>query len=102
MGEPFAKLVDTRVLERRVKKTKSHKKLSCLVLKNLVNIGHRVQKKEKEGTFKNLGPVTAQYNGIAACAYSLKMFSTVLYCPWSVACSINTSYYLSFGKTGPV
>ena len=29
-------------------------------------------KKKKEGTFKNLGLVAAQYNDIAACAYSLK------------------------------
>ena len=98
MGEPFAKLVDTRVLERRVKKTKSHKKLSCLVLKNLVNIGHRVQKKEKEGTFKNLGPVTAQYNGIAACAYSLKNIFTVWYLR---NCCIKTSFKLSFRQTDP-
>ena len=27
--------------------------------------------KEKEGTFENLGLFAAQYNGIAACTYSL-------------------------------
>ena len=32
-------------------------------------------KKEKEGRFKNLGLVAAQCNGIAACAYSLKIFT---------------------------
>ena len=32
-------------------------------------------KKEKEGTFKNLGLVAVQCNGIAACAYSLKTFT---------------------------
>ena len=32
-------------------------------------------KKEKEGTFKNLGPVAAQCHGIAARAYSLKIFT---------------------------
>ena len=46
-------------------------------------------KREKEGTFKNLGLVAAQCNGIAACAYSLKIFKyntyiTVSYCTWSV------------------
>ena len=32
-------------------------------------------RKEKEGTFKNLGLVAVQCNGIAACAYSLKLFT---------------------------
>ena len=57
-------------------------------------------KKEKEGTFKNLGLVASQCNGISACAYSLKVFtvqyihhcSTILY----MVCSIKTSFYLSF------
>ena len=31
--------------------------------------------KEEEGTFKNLGLVVAQCNGIATCAYSLKIFT---------------------------
>ena len=31
--------------------------------------------KEKERTLKNLGLVAAQRNGIAACAYSLKLFT---------------------------
>ena len=35
--------------------------------------------KEKEGTFKNLGLVAAQSNDIAACAYSLKIFTTHTY-----------------------
>ena len=36
---------------------------------------------EKEGIFKNLGLVAAQCNGIAVCAYSLKIFTvhTLLY-----------------------
>ena len=36
---------------------------------------------EKEGIFKNLGLAAAQCNGIAACAYSLKIFTvhTLLY-----------------------
>ena len=37
-------------------------------------------KKEKEGTFKNLGLVAAQCNGIAACAYSLKNASGIVLC----------------------
>ena len=32
-------------------------------------------KTEKGGTFKNLGLVAAQCNGIAICAYSLKIFT---------------------------
>ena len=59
-------------------------------------------KKEKEGTFKNLGLVAAQCNGITACAYSLKIF-TVLYNTYItvpyilyMVCSIKTSFYLSF------
>ena len=38
-------------------------------------------KKKKERTFKNLGLVEAQCNGVAACAYSLKIFTihTLLY-----------------------
>ena len=44
--------------------------------------------KEKEGIFKNLGLVSAQCNGIAACAYALKTFTvhTLLYLTvWSVS-----------------
>ena len=54
-------------------------------------------KKEKEGTFKNLGLVAAQCNGIAACAYSLKIFTvhTLLYLTVHGLC-IKTSFYLSF------
>ena len=46
----------------------------------LVNRSHRFRK-EKEGTFKNLGEVAAQCNGITACAYSLRIFTvhTLLY-----------------------
>ena len=39
-----------------------------------VNRSHGL-KKEKKGTFKNLGLVTEQCNGITACAYSLKIFT---------------------------
>ena len=41
-------------------------------------------KKEKEGTFKNLGLVAAQCNDIAACAYSLKKFTVqyIYYCTY--------------------
>ena len=46
-------------------------------------------KKEKEGTFKNLGLVAAQCNGITAYAYSLNIFTVytllyLTYCTWSV------------------
>ena len=44
---------------------------------SIVN-GSQGLKKENEETFKNLDPVAAQCNDIAACAYSLKIF-TVLY-----------------------
>ena len=44
---------------------------------SLVNTWARGLRKEKEGTFKNLGLVAAQCNDIAACAYSLKYLSTV-------------------------
>ena len=45
--------------------------------------------KEKKKIFKKLGLVAAQCNGIAACAYSLKIYLeyrlvlTQLYCIWS-------------------
>ena len=55
--------------------------------------------KKKKKTFKNLGLIAAQCNGIAACAYSLKIFTvqyihncTLLY----MVCSIKTSFYLLF------
>ena len=59
-------------------------------------------KKEKEGTFKNLGLVAAQCNGIAACAYSLKYlqydtYVTVLY----MICCIKTSFIFLLGKRAP-
>ena len=42
---------------------------------------NRSQCLKKEGTFKNLGLVVAQFNGIATCAYSFKIFTvhTLLY-----------------------
>ena len=54
-------LVDTSVLEKRRKKRKKTKNINL--------------KKEKEGSFKNVGLIAAQYNDIAACAYSLKIFT---------------------------
>ena len=61
-------------------------------------------KKEKEGTFKNLGLVAAQCNGIAACAYSLKIFTentllylAVPYYTWSVVLH-KTSFIFCFDK----
>ena len=59
----------------------------------------RSQDLEKRGTFKNLGLFAAQCNGIAACAYSLKIFTVqyIHYCvPYCMVCSIKTSFYLSF------
>ena len=40
-----------------------------------VSLVNRSQGLKKKGTFKNLGLVVAQYNGIAACAHSLKTFT---------------------------
>ena len=37
-------------------------------------------KKEKTQTFKNLGLVAAQCNGIAACTYSQKYLQYIHYC----------------------
>ena len=54
--------------------------------------------KEKEGTFKNLGLVEAQCNGIAACAYSLKIF-TVLYITSQVEVPKNINTSKSFFAT---
>ena len=56
--------------------------------------------KEKEGTFKNLGLIAAQYNVIAACAYSLKYLqyntyiTVVPYCTWSVVLRPLLSFVL--------
>ena len=72
----------------------------------LESIGHRSQvlEKEKEGTFKNVGLVAAQCNGIAACAYSLKLF-TVLYIHYCtllyMVCSIKTSFIFLFDTRAP-
>ena len=64
-----AKLVDTRVLVRRRKKTKIIK--NCYVrFSSIYKVVNRSQ--EKEGTFKNIGLAAAQCNGIAACTYSSK------------------------------
>ena len=53
-------------------------------------------KREKEGTFKNLGLVAAKCNGIAACTYSFKNILTGQY----MACSIKTTFYF-FWTNGP-
>ena len=80
-GHTYNLLVDTRVLEKRRKKTK--KTLRIVMVNSQKSSVNRSQnlKKEKEGTFKNLALVAAQCNGIAACAYSLKAFTvhTLLY-----------------------
>ena len=60
--------------------------------------------KKKKKTFKKLGLVAAQRNGIAACAYSLKICTvqyntvhTLLY----MVCSIKTSFLSFFSINGP-
>ena len=57
----------------------------CSILKYpyVVNRSQDLEK-EKEETFKNLDLVAAQCNGIAACAYSLKISTahTLLYLPY--------------------
>ena len=58
----------------------------------------RPQGLKKKKTFKNLGLVAAQCNGIAACAYSLKHILTVWYlrnCTWSVVLSPLFSFLLN-------
>ena len=58
-------------------------------------------KKEKEGAFKNSGLVAAQCNVIAACAYSLKIFTVhiLLYLTvWSAVGSIKTSFIFLFDE----
>ena len=68
-------LVDTRVLEKRQKKNK--KSLKIVIFDSQVALVNRSQclgKKKKEHSRK-LGLVAAQRNGIAACAYSLKIFT---------------------------
>lgn len=64
-------LVDTRVLERRLEKTKKSSKIVVFDSQEYRQDRPQGLKKKKE-TFKNLGLVAAQCNGIAACAYSLK------------------------------
>ena len=78
---------------------RKQKKLKIVMFDSQESTVNRSQglRKEKEGTFKNLGLFAAQYNGIAACAYSLKILTvihsfTLLY----MVCSIKTSFYLLF------
>ena len=85
---------EIRTMRRREEETNRHqsareetrenkKSLKIVMFDSQASRQHRPQglKKEKEGTFKNLGLVAAQCNGIAACAYSLKLFTvyTLLY-----------------------
>ena len=60
-------------------------------------------KKEKTQTFKNLGLVAAQCNGIAACTYSLKnTYSMVLTQLYMVCCILKPLFtYLLFGQRVP-
>ena len=66
------KLVDTSVLEETEENKKSFKIVMFDSEESRVN-SNRSQ--GLKGTFKNLGLVVAQCNGIAACAYSLKIFT---------------------------
>ena len=56
---------------------RKQKKLKIVMFDSQESTVNRSQglRKEKEGTFKNLGLFAAQYNGIAACASSLKIFT---------------------------
>ena len=54
-------------------------------------------KREKEGTFKNLGLAATQCNGIAACAYSLKKLQYIHYCTLSVILRPLLSFVLING-----
>ena len=58
---------------------------------SLESKGHSVWEKIR-GTFKNLGLFAAQCNGIAVCAYSLKLL------PCCMVCSIKTSFIFLFDK----
>ena len=73
-------LVDTSVLEEMEENKKMFKIIMFGSQESRVNRSQGL-KKEKEGTFKNLGLVAAQCNDIAACVYSLKIFRvhTLLY-----------------------
>ena len=58
--------------------TKENKKiLKSVIFDSQVSLVNKSQgpKKKKEGIFKNLGLVAAQCSGIAACAYSSKIFT---------------------------
>ena len=74
----WCRQVDTRVLED----TEENKQWFKIVMFDSQEV-NRSQglKKEKEGTFKNLGLAAAQCNDIAACDYSLKICTvhTLLY-----------------------
>ena len=78
----FVLLFDTSVLEEAEENKKSFKFSMFDSQESRVNRSQGL-KKEKEGTLKNLGLVAAQCNGIAVCAYSLKLFT------------VHTSLYLT-------
>ena len=67
---------------------------------SLANRSQGLEKKRKEHSRKP-GLVAAQYNGIAACAYSLEIFTvhTLLYCTLLyMVYSINTYFIFLFDK----
>ena len=99
-GHPI-KLVDTRVLVRRRKRSK--KSLKSVMFDSqvsLVNKSQGLDKKEKKNQEFSL--VAAQCNIIVACAYSLKYlqhctYITVPYCTWSVILRSLLSFLLIKG-----
>ena len=76
-------IMTSRHQSAREETRENKKSLKIVMFDSQASRQHRPQglKKEKEGTFKNLGLVAAQCNGIAACAYSLKISTvhTLLY-----------------------
>ena len=59
--------------------------------------------KKKKKTFKNLGLIAAQCNGIAACAYSLKIlqYGTVLTQLYMVCCILRPFFIFYLDKQAP-
>ena len=100
MGAVRDYVVDTRVLEKTEEDKKSFKIVMFRSQESRVNRSQG-SKKEKEGTFNNLGLVEVQCNGIATCAYSLKIFTVLCthYCTLLyMICSIKTSFIFHFDK----
>ena len=96
-------LVDTSMLEETEENKKSFKIVMFDSQESRVNRSQGLTK-EKEGTFKTLGLVAAQCNGIAACAYFWKIFTVLYihYCTWLyMVCNIRTSFLSLVLISGP-